>query len=96
MCKKLWEGLAPLPFILLDCVVVYDVVLLLNVHSYVLDTSTLCDLLAIFHVQVEPCVSVVHVVHLVVDEDLTVLVILGVDFDKSLHNLVPLIRCRRF
>ena len=89
-------GGLPLPFLLLECVVVDDVVLLFDVHSDVLYASTLCNLLEVVHIQVKPCVSVVHVVHLVVDEDLTVLVVLGVDFDKSLHNLVPLIRCRRF
>ena len=84
-----WEG-RPSPFLLLDCVVVDNCILLFDVHSDVLDAPALCLLLQVVHIQVKPCVSVVHVVHLVVDEDLTVLVALGVDFDKSLHNLLPL------
>lgn len=80
----------PSPFLLLYCVVVDDCILLFDVHSHVLNALALCNLLQILTIEVKPCVSVVHVVHLVVDEDLTVLVALGVDFDKSLHNLVPL------
>lgn len=85
-------GRVPLPFILLNCVFVDDCILFFDVHFDVCDAPAPCLLLQVVHIQVKPCVSVVHIVHLVVDEDLTVLVVFGVDFDKSLHNLLPLFR----
>ena len=80
----------PAPRLDLDCELVNDVVLFLNVNLNALGALTLCDLLQIIHIEVEPCIAVVHVLYLVVDVDFTVLVTLLCDVDKSLHNLCAL------
>jgi hypothetical protein len=77
----------PLPFGL-DCELVNDVVLFLNVNFDAFDAPTLCNLFQVFHIEVELCVAVVHVLYLVVDVDFTVLVTLLCDVGKSCHNLV--------
>ena len=74
----------------LDCVLVDHIVLLFNIEFHIFDAFALCYFLQVIHVEFEPFVAVVHVLYLVVDEDLSVLVILLCDVDKSLHNLAPL------
>ena len=81
-----WGAVARSPFDL-DCELVNDVVLFLNVNLNALGALTLCNLIQIIHIHVEPCVAVVHVLYLVIDVDFTVLVTLLCDVDISLHNL---------
>ena len=76
----------PLP-VGLDCELVDYVVLFLNIQLHVFDALTLCDLLQVVHIQLEPCIAVVHVLYLVVDVGFTILMTLLCDVDKSLHNL---------
>ena len=83
-------GAVASPLFGLDCELINDVVLFLNVNLNALDTPTLCDLLQVFHIEVEPCVAVVHVLYLVVDVDFTILVTFLCDVDISLHNLSAL------
>ena len=71
----------------LDCELVNDVVLFLNVNLNALGALTLCNLIQVIHIEVEPCVAVIHILYLVVDVGFTILVTLLCDVDISLHNI---------